>query len=71
VLDEPCGQRLALWDNGQCGDGELLLLAEDRTRGTQRTRDEAKADVFDYIERFYNHASQHPFVYMSEEKRLC
>jgi hypothetical protein len=25
-----------------------------------RTRDEAKADVFDYIERFYNRASEHP-----------
>ncbi len=27
---EPFGQRL-----GQCGDGELLLLAEDRTHGTR------------------------------------
>ena len=41
---------------GQRRDGELLLLAENRThrRKTYRTRNEARADVFDYIERFYN-----------------
>ena len=46
---------------GQCRDGELLLLAEDRTHGgkTYRTRDQAKADVFDYIERFYNPRRRH------------
>ena len=54
---EPVGQRV-----GQRGDGELLLLAEDRTSQAQnlwRTRDEAKADVFDYIERFYNPKRRH------------
>ena len=30
LLDEPVGQRL-----GQCGDGELLLLAQDRANGPQ------------------------------------
>jgi putative transposase len=34
LLDEPFGQRL-----GQRGDGELLLLAEDRTHGTQNVSD--------------------------------
>lgn len=35
-----------------CGEGELLLLTENRTHGGQdvRTRAQAKADVFDYIE---------------------
>jgi hypothetical protein len=33
--------------------------------------DEAKADVFDYIERFYNRASEHPSCYVIEEKRFC
>jgi transposase InsO family protein len=47
---EPLGQSL-----GQCGDGELLLDAEDgELRKTFRTRDQAKAYKFDYIERFYN-----------------
>ena len=30
------------------------LKTERTARKTYRTRDEAKADVFDYIERFYN-----------------
>jgi AcrR family transcriptional regulator len=41
---------------GQRGDGELLVIAQDRERTARkfyRTRDDAKADVFDYIERFY------------------
>ena len=56
LFDEPVRQRL-----GQCRDGELLLVAEDRTHGPQvyRTRDEARADVFDYIERFYNPRRRH------------
>ena len=34
LLDEPLGQRL-----GQCGDGELLLLAEDRAHSAQNLSD--------------------------------
>jgi putative transposase len=38
----------------------------DTTRKTYRTRDEAKADVFDYIERFYNSKRRHSRIgYMS------
>jgi putative transposase len=47
------------------------LKTERTARKTYRTRDEAKADVFDYIERFYNPASEHPSGYVIEEKRLC
>jgi putative transposase len=56
LLDEPGRERL-----GQFRDGELLLVAEDRTDQPQglRTRDEARADVFDYIERFYNPRRRH------------
>lgn len=56
LFDEPIRQLL-----GQCGDGELLLLAEDgaKARKTYRTRDEARADVFDYVERFYNAKRRH------------
>jgi putative transposase len=43
---------------GQRRHGKLLLVAENRTdrigRKVYRTRDAARADVFDYIERFYN-----------------
>jgi hypothetical protein len=54
LFDEPLRQRL-----GQCRDGELLLVAQNRTNSVQdlsNTR-QANADVFDYIERFYNRAS--------------
>jgi putative transposase len=35
------------------------LKTERTARKTYRTRDEAKADVFDYIERFYNPRRRH------------
>ena len=35
------------------------------------TRAQATRDIFAYIEGFYNRASEHPSVYVVEEKRLC
>jgi putative transposase len=35
------------------------LKTERTGRKTYRTRDEAKADVFDYFERFYNSKRRH------------
>ncbi len=35
-----------------------------------RTRADAKAPVFETIEGYYNRASEHPSVYVIEEKRL-
>jgi transposase InsO family protein len=48
----------------QCAVGSGL---DERTAGkTYRTREEAKADVFDYIERFYNAKRRHSTIgYMS------
>lgn len=41
---------------GQCGDGELLLLAPPSVRPTRLIEPEnaARTDMFDYIKRFYN-----------------
>ena len=36
-----------------------------------KTRAEAERDIFAFIEGFYNRASEHPSVYVVEEKRLC
>jgi len=49
---------------GQRGDGELLLVmkTERTARKMSRTRDDAKADVFDYIERFYNPKRRHSTI---------
>jgi putative transposase len=35
------------------------------------TREQAQRDIFAYIEGFYNRASEHPSVYVVEEKRVC
>jgi transposase InsO family protein len=36
-----------------------------------QTRAEAQRDIFAFIEGFYNRASEHPSVYVVEEKRVC
>ena len=49
-------------------DGELLssLKTEHTARKLYRTPDEAKADLFDYLERFYNPKRRHSRIgYMS------
>ena len=40
----------------------LMRLTERSARKVYRTRDEAKADVFDYIERFYNPKRRHSTI---------
>jgi putative transposase len=60
-----------VWDNAAMESFFSSLKTERTSRKTYRTRDQAKADVFDYIECFYNRASEHPSVYVVEEKRLC
>jgi putative transposase len=43
-----------VWDNAAMESFFSSLKTERTARKMYRTRDEAKADVFDYIERFYN-----------------
>jgi len=43
-----------VWDNAAMESFFSSLKTERITRKMYRTRDDAKADVFDYIERFYN-----------------
>jgi putative transposase len=48
-----------VWDNAAV-ESCFSSLKTERTAGkTYRTRDQAKADVFDYIERFYNPQRRH------------
>jgi putative transposase len=60
-----------VWDNAAMESFFSSLKTERTARKIYRMRNEAKADVFDYIERFYNRASEDPSVYVVEEKRLC
>lgn len=47
------------WDNAAMESFFSSLKTERTARTTYRTRDQARADVFDYIERFYNPRRRH------------
>ena len=51
-----------VWDNAAMGSFFLSLKTERTARKTYRTRDEANADVFDYIECFYNAKRRHSTI---------
>jgi len=48
-----------VWDNAAMESFFSSLKTERTARTTYRTRDQAKADVFEYIERFYNPRRRH------------
>ncbi len=48
-----------VWDNAAMESFFSLLKAERTATKTYHTRAQAKADVFDYIERFYNPKRRH------------
>lgn len=62
------GIACSLSGTGSCYDNAVVesffaSLKRERTRRRKyRTRDEARADVFDYIERFYNRQRRHGYV---------
>jgi putative transposase len=51
-----------VWDNAAMESFFSSLKTERTARKTYRTRDDAKADVFDYIERFYNPKRRHSTI---------
>jgi putative transposase len=51
-----------VWDNAAIESFFSSLKTERTARRIYRTRDEAKADVFDYIERFYNAKRRHSTI---------
>jgi putative transposase len=55
-----------VWDNAAIESFFSSLKTEQIARRMYRIRDDAKADVFDYIERFYNPKRRHSTIgYMS------
>ena len=55
-----------VWDNAAMESFFSSQKTERTARKLYRTRDDAKADVFDYIERFYNAKRRHSTIgYMS------
>ncbi len=64
-----------VWDNAAMESFFSSLKTERTARKVYKTRDDARADVFDYIERFYNPRRRHSTLgYMSpvefEEKAM-
>jgi putative transposase len=53
---------LYVWDNAAMESFFSSLKTECTGNKTYRTRDQAKADVFDYIERFYNSKRRHSTI---------
>jgi len=51
-----------VWDNAAMESFFSSLKTERTARKIYRSRDEAKADVFDYIERFYNLKRRHSTI---------
>ena len=51
-----------VWDNSAMESFFSSLKTERVNRKQYHTRDEAKADVFDYIERFYNARRRHSTI---------
>ncbi len=49
----------SVWDNSAMESFFSTLKTERTARKVYRTRNEARADVFDYIERFYNPRRRH------------
>src|SRR5690349_4550217 len=51
-----------VWDDSAMESFFSSLKTERTARKIYRTRNEARADVFDYIERFYNAARRHSTI---------
>ena len=64
LLTLRCGEDLIgnVWDNAAMESFFSSLKTERTARKTYRTRDAARADVFDYIERFYNATRRHSTI---------
>ena len=51
-----------VWDNAVMESFFSSLKTERVARKVYRTRDDARADVFDYVERFYNPTRRHSTI---------
>ena len=58
-LEPSMSRRWNCWDNAVAESFFSSLKKERIRKRIYRTRDEAKADLFDYVEMFYNHSMRH------------
>ena len=64
-------RRADCYDNAPMESFFHTLKTEQVHHQQYATRDQAKCDIFAYIEGFYNRASEHPSGYVIDEKRFC
>ncbi len=64
------GRQGDVWDNSAMESFFSGLKTERVSRKIYSTRDEAKADVFEYVERFYNPRRRHSTIGISQPRRL-
>ena len=55
-------RRCDVWDNSAMESCFSSLKTERTSRSRYRTRNQARADVFDYVERFYNVRRRHSTI---------
>ena len=76
-LMQSAGLRASMSRKGDCYDNAPMesffhtLKTELVHHRRYATRAQATRDIFAYIEGFYKFASEHPSVYVVDEKRLC
>lgn len=70
-LDTSMSRRGNCWDNAVAESFFSSLRKERIQKRIYQTRALARADIFDYLETFYNRASEHPSGYVIEVKRFC
>jgi putative transposase len=61
-MPSPASRSGNVWDNAVMESFFSSLKVERTARRIYRTWDDAKADVFDYIERFYNPKCRHSTI---------
>jgi putative transposase len=59
LLKEQGSRAGEVWDNSAMESFFSSLKTERTARKVYRTREQARADVFDYVERFYNSTRRH------------
>ena len=60
--EAPLSRSGNVWDNAAMESFFSSLKTERTARKVYRTRDQVRADVFDYIERFYNPRRRHSTI---------
>jgi putative transposase len=71
AITQSMSRKANCWDNAPMESFYATLKGELVEERDYLTRDEARADVFQYVEGFYNRSSQSTCRYVVDENRFC